>query len=166
MINILQASGPDIPVIQKIATETWWPTYTPLLSKQQIDFMLNTLFSTEALQKVMENGSHTFLLLYDNHGPQGFASYGLRPEDPTVVKLHKLYVLPENHGKGYGKMLIEEVKRRIKAGKIFTLDLNVKKDNPARSFYEKLGFRIIREEDIPFGPYLLSDFVMRLELTK
>jgi ribosomal protein S18 acetylase RimI-like enzyme len=166
MINITQASGADIPIIQKIASETWWPTYTPLLSKEQIDFMLRTLYSTETLQKVMENGSQAFLLLFDEHGPQGFASYGLRSEDPAVYKLHKLYVLPENHGKGYGRMLIEDVQQRAIANNIYTLDLNVKKDNPARSFYEKLGFRIIREEDIPFGPYLLSDFVMRLEIEK
>lgn len=165
MLKIVQATAEDIPTIRDLADKTWWPTYSSLLSKEQLTFMLKTIYSAEALRKVMHEGSQTFLLLYDSDTPQGFASFGPRPENPTVYKLHKLYVLPQNHGKGYGRLLIDEVKKRIVASNVYTLDLNVKKDNPARSFYEKLGFKIIYEEDIPFGPYTLSDYVMRTEIS-
>jgi ribosomal protein S18 acetylase RimI-like enzyme len=164
VVKILQASPRDIPAIQSMAEETWWPTYSPILGSEQIRYMLDAIYSAEALQKVMENGSQTFIILHDDNGNQGFASYGLRPENPHICKLHKIYVLPENHGKGYGKMLIEEVKNRIKAMHVYTLDLNVNRYNQAKSFYEKTGFKVIGEEDVPIGPYWMNDYMMRLEL--
>lgn len=125
--------------------------------------MLNTIYSEATLKRAMESEEQKFLLLFENHSPHGFASFGVRTEDPNIHKLHKLYVLTQDHGKGYGKKLIYEVVDQIKAKGMHVLDLNVNRFNPARSFYEKLGFRIIKEEDIPFGEFWMNDYVMRLE---
>jgi diamine N-acetyltransferase len=165
VVKILQASLSDIPAIRSIAEETWWPTYTPIISADQIRYMLNAIYSAETLQKVIEDGSQVFLILSDETGPQGFAAFGQKPGNPAICKLHKLYVLPENRGKGYGKMLIAAVKDRIATLQAHTLDLNVNRYNdPARVFYEKAGFKVVGEEDIPVGPYLMNDYVMRLDL--
>jgi diamine N-acetyltransferase len=146
-----------------MAEETWWSTYSPILSIEQIRYMLDALYSAEALQKAMESGSQTFIILHDGLGCQGFAAYGPKPETPHIAKLHKIYVLPQNHGKGYGKMLIDEVKKKVTALNMHTLELNVNRYNNAKSFYEKIGFRVIGEEDVPIGPYLMNDYIMRLE---
>ena len=162
MFNISDATEKDIQAIIQIAEKTWWPTYSPFLSADQIRYMLNTIYSPEVLREVMTNGSQTFIVLHDERGPQGFASFGVRSEDQNIYKLHKIYVLPENQGKGYGKLLIDEVKKQIMKKNIYTLDLNVNRFNPACSFYKKMGFKVLREEDIPIGPYWMNDFVMRL----
>jgi ribosomal protein S18 acetylase RimI-like enzyme len=154
----------EIPVIQSIAEKTWWPTYSNILDATQIRFMLDEIYSTDALTKVIEEGSQEFILLIDERGPQGFASFGAKPNEEDIYKLNKIYVLPQNHGRGYGKLLLSEVKRRISDKGIKILDLNVNRYNPAREFYEKLGFRVIKEEDVPIGPYFMNDYVMRLEL--
>lgn len=164
MIEIFDGNEGHIPTIVEIAEKTWRATYTAILSTEQLDYMLAAIYGAAMLTNVMRNGSQQFLLLKDDHGIQGFISFGTRPEDPQVVKVHKLYVLPENHGKGYGTILIEEVKKRMLAKGIATLDLNVNRYNPAQHFYRKLGFSIIREEDIPIGPYWMNDYVMRLEI--
>ncbi len=70
---------------------------------------------------------------------------------------------PENQGNGYGRLLIEEVKRRLIIENIRILDLNVNRFNKAKEFYEKMGFSVLREEDVPIGPYWMNDFVMRLQ---
>jgi GNAT superfamily N-acetyltransferase len=114
----------------------------------------------------MTTNSQTFILLNDEHGAQGFASFGKRSDETGVFKLHKLYVLPENHGKGYGKILIDDIKKRIIAEGSNTLDLNVNRYNKARTFYEKIGFQIIAEEDVPIGPYWMNDYIMRLVINK
>lgn len=163
---IENASDIHIPIIQDIAERTWWPTYSPIVEGEQIRFMLDEIYSHATLSKVMNNQSQRFILLYDEKGPQGFAAYGERPEDPGIFKLHKIYVLPENHGKGYGKLLLNEVIDRITSQGSKTLDLNVNRHNPARNFYERMGFRVIREEDIPVGPYWMKDYVMRLDLSR
>lgn len=161
-ISIRDADLADIPVIQELAEQTWWPTYSSIVEPEQIRFMLDLIYSTASLQKVMQEGSQHFLLLQDSEGYQGFAGYGKRQEDPTIYKLHKLYIHPRNQGKGYGKKFIEEIKVILRASGIHTLDLNVNRHNKAKSFYEKLGFTVIKEEDVEIGPYWMNDFVMRL----
>ena len=164
MIALFEGNEGHIPSIVEIAEKTWRATYTAILSTEQLDYMLAAIYGTPALTAVMRNGSQQFLLLKDGHGIQGFISFGARPEDPQVVKIHKLYVLPENHGKGYGTILIEEVKKRMRVKGLTTLDLNVNRYNPAQHFYRKLGFSVLREEDVPIGQFWMNDYIMRLEI--
>lgn len=163
-MTIRNATPSDITIIQDLAERTWWPTYSPILTNEQIRYMLDLIYSTEALTRVMEDGSQQFILLADERGDQAFAAYGPRKEEKLISKLHKIYVLPDNQGKGYGKVLINEVIQRIQKDKHVALDLNVNRYNPAISFYEKMGFSVIREEDIAIGPYWMNDFVMRKEI--
>ena len=45
------------------------------------------------------------------------------------------------------------------------VELNVNRDNPAISFYKKLGFGIKREEDIDIGEgFFMNDYVLSLQL--
>ena len=161
-VSILAATHKDIPVINDIAEKTWWPTYSPILSQEQIRYMLDTLYNAQALATSMQEGKQTYLVIYDNQVAVGFASYGPRKEDPSIVKLYKIYVLPQTHGKGYGKKLIHEITSRLLNEGIHVLELNVNRYNKAKTFYENLGFKVIREEDIPIGPYWMNDYVMQI----
>lgn len=164
MYQFSDASVKDIPAIQEIAEKTWWPTYSPILKNEQIRYMLDTIYGLETLKSVMSSGDQKFILLVDERRTMAFASYGMKMNEPGVFKLHKLYVLPGSHGKGYGRALVDETGRRVRRAGGRFVDLNVNRDNPARGFYEKLGFRIIRVEDVPIGPYWMNDYVMRLEV--
>jgi ribosomal protein S18 acetylase RimI-like enzyme len=164
MIKVVNASVERIPEIQKIAEETWWPTYSQILTAEQLRYMLDTIYSKSSLSESMANGTQQFIVLEENDVVQGFASYGRRPENEMIFKLHKIYVKPGNQGKGYGKMLMDEVVDRIKQKQARALDLNVNRFNKAKTFYEKLGFSVIREEDVSIGPYFMNDYVMRLQL--
>lgn len=163
MIDIRDATVSDIPTIQEIAENTWPAVYSSIISQDQLTYMLRLIYSNEALKKSIESSDQQFIILYENNKAQGFASFGPRRKDPFVCKLNKLYVLPENQGKGFGRQLINRVKAIIQAKDIHTLDLNVNRFNPAKSFYEKVGFKIIYEEDVPIGPYWMNDYVMRME---
>jgi diamine N-acetyltransferase len=165
MPELTNAALEDIPTIQQLAEKTWWPTYSAILPSEQLAYMLNAIYNAEALAKVMQDKSQIFVLLKDQDSIVGFAAYGPKESEPATFKLHKLYVLPGMHGKGYGKLLIDEVRNRAAKSGIKQLDLNVNRFNPAKNFYEKLGFRIIKEEDVPVGPYWMNDYVMRLSLT-
>lgn len=165
MTTIRAASLADIPSIQHMADLTWWPTYSPIISKEQIHYMLDAIYASDPLAEVMNSAAQRFLILADEHGDQGFAAYGPhRDDEPNAFKLYKLYVLPGNHGKGYGKQLIKHVCDTIKHAGGSCLYLNVNRQNPAKSFYEKLGFELVRQEDIPFGPYWMNDFIFRKKI--
>jgi ribosomal protein S18 acetylase RimI-like enzyme len=162
MIRILNATLSDVETIRQIAEKTWWPAYGEILTHVQIRYMLDVIYSENALKASMDHGHQQFIMLCDDDVVQGFASFAKTTDDDTVYKLHKLYVLPENPGKGYGTALVHEVIDRLLSKNIHTLVLNVNRNNKAKRFYEKLGFQIISEEDIPIGPYWMNDYVMRL----
>lgn len=164
MYTIRTATIDDVETIRDIAEKTWWPTYGPLLEKEQISFMLGEIYSVEKISSQLENNTQSYLLLEEGGRPVAFAGYSPRDEDAEIYKLHKLYCLPETQGKGYGKILIEAVTQKtLDAGKR-TLDLNVNRYNKAKSFYEKMGFVVAYEEDIPIGKYWMNDYVMRKQL--
>src|SRR5689334_16455157 len=106
-VSIRDAALSDASLIRELAEQTWWPTYSPIVDKVQIRYMLDVIYAESALQSVMQDGTQQFLILSDERGPQGFASFGKRKEDDRIYKLHKIYVLPDNQGKGYGKKLVE-----------------------------------------------------------
>jgi ribosomal protein S18 acetylase RimI-like enzyme len=163
MFNIYRAAEDDIPAIRSMAEKTWWPAYSNILSADQIRYMLGTIYAAATLKQQLQDNTQTFLIVRDKHRQQAFASYGPHPHDPSIFKIHKLYVLPENQGKGFGKALITEIKNRLLESGVHTLDLNVNRLNAAVQFYQNLGFRIVREEDIPIGPFWMNDYVMRME---
>ncbi|MBC7400084.1 MAG: GNAT family N-acetyltransferase, partial [Mucilaginibacter sp.] len=137
---------------------------SPILEKEQIEFMLGEIYSHKKLTTQIDQGLQTFLLLSEGEVPVAFAAYSPREDDPDIYKLHKIYCLPSTQGKGYGKVLLNEVIAKvIEAGKS-VLELNVNRHNNAKSFYEKMGFSIAYEEDIAIGPYWMNDYVMRKEL--
>lgn len=157
---IRPASSSDIPAIYKLAHETWWPTYSGVISDEQIEFMLANMYSEKALKQQMNEGI-AFLIAENDGQPVAFAAYSLTEPENKVYKLQKLYVHPSGQGLGLGKKLIGEVARLSKelGGKI--LELNVNRGNPAFHFYQKLGFEIYQTVDIPYHHFVLNDYVMR-----
>jgi ribosomal protein S18 acetylase RimI-like enzyme len=92
--------------------------------------------------------------------PIGFASYGKLEEPINTYKLQKLYLLPSQQNKGFGRMLLNEVEKQVAGLGADYLQLNVNRKNPALSFYEKLGYEIIETVDIPFAEFWLNDFIL------
>ncbi len=164
MYTIREATGDDVATITQLAEQTWWSAYSPILTENQIRYMLKEIYAPEKIRKQLDTSTQTYLLLLEDGQPVAFAAYAPREEDPNIYKLHKIYCLPQTQGKGYGKALIKEVAARTIAAGRYTLDLNVNRHNPAKTFYEKMGFNVAYEEDIPIGPYWMNDYVMRKTL--
>lgn len=162
--TIVEATKAHTDIICEIAEKAWWPVYRNNLSAEQIRYMLDTLYSREAVEGQLISGSQSYLLLMEDERTMGFAAFGVREEDPEVYKLHKLYCLPETQGRGYGRSLLEAVCRRVLATGKHILELNVNRNNPAKGFYEKMGFAVAYQEDVPIGPFWMNDFVLRKNL--
>ena len=124
--------------------------------------MLDLIYSEASLQKQM-NDKHHFIIVHEGDPPVGFASYS--ETHPQIYKLHKIYVLPTQQGKGTGRFVIDQVVTTIKARGGKRLQLNVNRNNKAKDFYEKLGFAAIGEENIDIGNgYFMNDYVMEKKL--
>lgn len=153
------ATHKDIKAIREIANKTWFVTYEPILGKEQPRFMFDEIYSEASLAEQMDNGQ-TFILQLLGEDVLAFASFSLIDSAEAIYKLNKLYLNPDFQGGGYGKKLISYVEKKVRELGAKKLQLNVNKYNKARFFYEKVGFEIIKEEDIPIGEYWMNDFIM------
>lgn len=161
MIKIYLAKEKDYQIIQAIAHETWYPTFGEILSKEQIKYMLEMMYSISSITEQVAKKNHVFLLAQEGENHLGYASYELHYKGANKTKVHKIYILPTAQGKGVGKSLFQEIEKIAKANDNDTLSLNVNRQNKAVDFYEKLGFEKIGTEDIDIGNgFLMEDFIM------
>lgn len=162
MFRIQNATAIDIPLIRELTFNVWPQTYAAILSSQQIEFMLELMYSEISLQKQMEDGSQ-FVIVYDDKDPVGFASF--QEIELHIFKLHKIYILPSQQGKGTGKFLLDHIIAEIKSKNAKVLQLQVNRFNKAKNFYEKLGFVVLYEADSDIGNgYFMNDYVMEKKL--
>jgi len=164
MYTIKEATVNDAEIIHQLAHEIWPPTYSPILADDQIEYMLADRYTVETLSHQINKGEQTYLIVMDDELPVAFAGFSVDTINPDIYRLHKLYSLPATQGKGVGKMLLNAIYERVLAAGKNIIELNVHRLNPAKGFYEKMGFKIVQVVDIPFGPYFLNDYIMQKEL--
>jgi ribosomal protein S18 acetylase RimI-like enzyme len=163
-ISIAQKS--QLFIIKELAYTIWPVAYGEILSQEQLDYMLNLIYTIESLEKQVDN-NHVFLLVEDDNQFIGFASYELNFENSNKTKIQKLYVLPEIQGKGIGKHLINYIKQIAIDNKNSGLILNVNRFNIAKEFYLKYGFEITKEIKIDIGNnYIMDDYIMEFKFPK
>jgi GNAT superfamily N-acetyltransferase len=154
------AEPADIPLIRQLTFQIWPQTYTSVISQDQINYMLEMMYSESSLIKQMTEEGCTYLIVYENGIPVGYASYA--EEATGIWKLHKLYILQSQQGKGAGRFIIDYIFKIIKPLNANVLQLQVnRKNNNARIFYEKLGFSVLKNADFDIGNgFFMNDYVM------
>jgi GNAT superfamily N-acetyltransferase len=97
--------------------------------------------------------------------PLGFIGVQVNYPEPTQLKIHKLYVLPEVHGTGGGKLLFQRAVQVAKENECNSILLNVNRFNKAVGFYKHIGFEILKEENIDIGNgFWMEDYVMGINV--
>jgi GNAT superfamily N-acetyltransferase len=176
-IQITLAGLTDRDFIRSVSERTWPSTYGHIISQEQIDFMLDWMYSDESLEKQMDSGCLFYIASIKKENEQweavGFCSVSPEEEEENnstekvegskAHKLNKLYVLPSAQGTGAGKALLNKSIEVVKAAGSSSLFLQVNKLNTAYSFYLKHGF--IKEAEYKFdigNGFYMDDYVMRL----
>ena len=163
MIEIKPALLSDLPTIHHLAHEIWPSAYLEILGPEQLNYMLNKMYSLPSLENQFSVLKHSFILATENEIPVGFASYSPH-ENEDSYHLNKIYVLPNQQGKNIGKQMLDYVISAIKKSGATSLQLNVNRHNKALHFYQKQGFKIVRKEDIDIGSgYFMNDYVLELQ---
>lgn len=163
-IRIIPAEPAQISLIQELTLQVWPQTYQHILTPEQIDYMLQLMYSTEALQEQMKEG-HRFFIAWQEEMPLGFASYS-PSEMKDEYKLHKLYVRTDVQKTGAGKALLWFVLEEVKQQNAHHLVLQVNRSNEkAIGFYLKMGFRIEHQYDFHIGNgFYMNDYIMGIRL--
>lgn len=161
MIHFREAGITDIPQIRKLAYAVWPQTYSDILSGEQTAYMLEMMYSESSLQHQINVQHHRFIIASEHNNPVAFASWSATSEK-SIYRLHKIYVLQNQQGKGTGRKLIDHIITLIRPYGAALLELNVNRHNKAKDFYIRQGFRVIREADIAIGNgYFMNDYIMQ-----
>ncbi|MCQ2197412.1 MAG: GNAT family N-acetyltransferase [Bacteroidaceae bacterium] len=179
-IIIKEATLEQIPIIQQLAQESYPVAYAGIHSEEQNLYMMQRMYNTESLaQQMTEQHSH-FLLLYADgvlpdefkmasrpceEVPLGYCAYKRHATEACTLYIDKLYILPSQKGKGYGRLLVQQVvdvaQQLFPQGYAIRLDVN--RSNSARTFYEHLGFHVLRSWDAPIGnDYYMNAYEMEM----
>ena len=160
----------DFATLAGLAGTIWRAHYTGIIGSAQIDYMLAGRYTPEKLRLYL-NAADRWLMLLRIDSPNGsravgYCSYALADDPgemkPSVMKLEQLYVLPELHGQGLGKLMLRHVEEQARVHGRSTLLLQTNKRNDiAITFYRKAGFTV-REASVfdIGGGFVMDDYVM------
>ncbi|MFN3410083.1 MAG: GNAT family N-acetyltransferase [Limisphaerales bacterium] len=157
----------DLPRIAALAGEIWRQYYPGIISHEQIEYMLGWMYAPERLRRELCEEGVEFRLLRAGRTAVGFAAFGPAGQ-PTEFKLHKLYLAPEFHGRGWGSRLLRHclTGARRAGGRRMILAVN-KRNSRAVQFYQQHGFVIVNAvvSDIG-GGFVMDDFILARALGK
>lgn len=162
-LHITPATTSDILLIQELTSKIWPQTYAAIISKDQIEYMMEMMYSEPSLIKQFTEGCN-YILIHENEKAIGFASY--QQQDATIYKLDKIYILKSQQGKGIGKLVIDYILDTIKnkGGGLLKLQVNRQNIN-AKLFYERIGFKVIDEANFDIGNgYFMNDYIMEKKI--
>ena len=164
-VQITRVGCEAIPEIKAVAEVAFRATYSSILTAQQIDYMMEWMYSAESLHRQMTEEGHIYYLAYQGDRPAGYLS--VQPEGEHTYHLQKLYVMPDYQGKQLGKLLFDQAVEAIRElhPAPCEMRLNVNRHNKALEFYKKMGMTKVDEGDFAIGNgYYMNDYIMGLDI--
>lgn len=161
-ITIRKAELTDLAAIEALAVKVWNIHYPSVITQDQIDFMLEMMYSQKSLKIQIEEKKHEFYLAQEADRLLGFISIELENENKGSYFLQKFYIDTEIQNQGLGKFMFAYLTDLIRArnGKVIRLNVNRKNYKPI-NFYFKSGFKIELVKDVQIGNgYEMNDFQM------
>lgn len=165
MLTIRKATIKDCTLINRLATIVFPATYQDIISAEQMDFMMDWMYSPENLRKQMEEEGHVYFIASEESEPCGYVSIQQQKDD--LFHLQKIYILPYFQGAHLGSKLFDYAVGYIREihPTPCLMELNVNRNNQALQFYERKGMKKLREGDFAIGNgYYMNDYIMGLEI--
>ena len=153
----------DLRQVEQLAEAIWKEHYTPIIGREQVDYMLENFQSVVAMEQQMREGMEYFLV--ESHGePVGYLAFKQQGEE---LFLSKIYLLASHRGIGLGRagMGFVESSARDRGLGFVTLTVNKNNSGSIRA-YESLGF--VNEGPLQTdigGGFIMDDFLMRKEIS-
>ena len=158
MICLRIADEKDLNTIAQLAEAIWNAHYIEIIGKQQVEYMLNKMYSHESLFEQWSDKKQVFYLIEDEAKNIGFIAFSLTKENSYFI--HKFYILPQKSNNGIGSKVLDKLIEIIRPNELM---LNVNRENfKSINFYFKNGFKILKTEDIDIeNGFEMNDFLMR-----
>lgn len=160
MVVIRKARDEDIKALSRkllsILKDKNSQIYTDNVVKFGIpDEYVEKAFAEETLQNAVEKGRARFYLAFENNEIIGFAQIIWQNTD--IAELDRIIIFPPYERKGIGTQLLQFALFDMEQKGVSHVFVNTgKEETHARRFYEKNGFRLVKEAtiDAPWGKKL------------
>lgn len=157
----------EVETLIRLAREIWHAHYPGIISREQIDVMLEHRYSSSVVRESLHNQNWDAAWLKPAATPTllGFAN-SFADAEPGTWKLDKLYVHPAHQRKGIGMAMLVETKKHALDSGARRLILRVNRRNAiALSAYSKYGFRIYGENVLDIGNgFVMDDYQLEMDL--
>jgi len=159
MLTIIEAvSTSQFKTIAKLATEIWNEHYTPIIGKDQVNYMLDKFQSSDEIYSQVQDGQAYYLI---EHKDLPIGYFCIYPVEENLF-LSKLYILVAFRAQGIGKFAFDFIQNKAREFSLKTIFLTVNIHNTnAIASYEKMGFanQGPTKADIGAG-YVMDDYRM------
>jgi diamine N-acetyltransferase len=161
------ASEKDAALIADISRQTFYETFSPQNTPENMDKFMNFQFTREKLMAELHDPENIFLLAYHGDKLAGYAKlrdseHTEHLENSAAIEIVRIYSITSMIGKGIGKLLmqtcIDIARNRNKA----IVWLGVwEKNQRAIDFYTAWGFEKFGEQNFILGNDVQTDWLMK-----
>jgi diamine N-acetyltransferase len=154
----------DSRSLAALADEIWREYYPAIIGLEQVEYMLQTFQSPEAIDKQQAQGYRYFFIAVQGD-PVGYLSILPDPVTNTLF-LSKLYLLRQRRGQGWGRLVLKQLEIMAREQALQRITLTVNKQNAiAIAAYQRMGFSITAAvvTDIKAG-FVMDDYRMLKKL--
>jgi len=171
--SIRTASPEDTAVVARVGRETFYETWRPVNSEEDMQQYINEAFDEQKIrQEIISSETNIFFLALIDGETIGYAK--MRRDrnydefnNEKVIEVERIYVRKECQGKKFGKLLMDHCIEAAKSENCTWIWLGVNEENyTAIRFYRKYGFEVFGTKQFKLGSAIDTDFLMKLRLIK
>ncbi len=145
----------------RLADEIWHQHFTPIIGRDQVEYMLGQFQNADAMKRQMKQEGYTYLMALDGDEPVGYTGF---KKETNRMFLSKLYVKEDRRSQGIGRQMFEEIKKRSEGLNDIYLTVN-KHNDVTIAIYRHMGFELIDSvvTDIG-GGFVMDDYIFQYSL--
>lgn len=156
----------DLKTLQEISFETFNDTFAKQNSPENINAYLDNAYTDEKLTTELQTPHSTFFFLYKDDELAGYLKVNTDEAQTEAIavnalEIERIYIRSTHKRQGLGRYLIDQAcNLAVKKGKE-TIWLGVWEHNqPARAFYQTMGFVRQGQHSFFMGDDEQTDFIM------
>lgn len=148
----------QIELVKSLGDQIWTEHYSPIIGKDQVDYMLEKFQSVQAITKQIDDG-YSYYLLVNKEDNIGY--FSVQPRKNKLF-LSKIYILKHERGKGYFTQVLKFIENLTTQLSLNEIELTVNKYNEdSISIYKSKGFNIIKSAVFDIGcGFVMDDYVL------
>lgn len=177
LLQIQQIDVSQAQLLSDLAKKIYIPHYPYLWNEGGINWYINEYaYPVEKIKKEILDSNNVHFIAYLNEEPIGYLKLNINANskgfDPiTTLELERIYILQNSIQKGIGTQLMQFVKDFSKQLNKKTILLKAMDSaNKALAFYQKNGFEIVGDFQLPASVFTLMKpeyrgmYILKLEL--